>query len=130
MIRMLVAAVQFEVMNIDQHSKGKDKVVPMILMDDGDSEFLEAQRSALIASFQSTAASTSSKNATSKNGATSNNAKTQEELTMALLRELPQLLVSFKSDTSIVKSLTTLPQYFRTYTCYSFHLDIWCSFTF
>ena len=124
MIRMLVAAVQFEVMNIGQHSKGKDKVVPMNLIDDGDSEFLEAQRSALTTSFQSAAASTTAKSATSKNVATSNNAKAQEDLTMALLRELPQLLVSFKSDTSIVKSLTTLPLYFRMSTCFSFFVDI------
>lgn len=36
-----------------------------------------------------------------------------EELTLALLRALPGLLTSFKSETSVLQSLTTLPQYFR-----------------
>jgi hypothetical protein len=112
LIRMLVTAVQFEVMNIGHHSTGKDKVVPMTRLDDDDTEFLDAQRTALIGSFQS--ASMTATN-TSKKAAASNNAKTQEDLTMALLRELPQLLVSFKSETSILQSLTTLPQYFCTF---------------
>lgn len=119
MIRMLVTAVQFEVMNIGSLSTGKDKVAPTTRLDDDDTEFLDAQRTALLGSFQS--ASTTSSTTTTQKGTAAYNMKTQEDLTMALLRELPQLLVSFKSETSILQSLTTLPQYFRTlfigYTC-------------
>lgn len=35
-----------------------------------------------------------------------------EELTIALLRSLPELLLRFKSETPVLASLTTLPQYF------------------
>ena len=112
MIRMLVTAVQFEVMNIGNLSTGQDKVVPMTRLEDDDTEFLDAQRTALVGSFRSTSANI--KVSTTKQGTTANNLKTQEELTMALLRELPQLLVSFKSEASILQSLTSLPQYFCT----------------
>ena len=115
LIRMLVTAVQFEVMNIGYHSTGKDKVATMTRLDDDDTELFDAQRAALMTSFQSapsTAAATTTH--TSKKAAMPNSAKTQEDLTMSLLRGLPQLLVSFKSETSILQSLTTLPQYFCT----------------
>ena len=109
LIRMLVTAVQFEVMNIGHPSTGKDKVVPMTRLDDDDAEFLDAQRTAMIGTFQSGSTTAVT---TSKKGAATQNVKSQEELTMVLLRELPQLLVSFKSETPILQSLTTLPQYF------------------
>ena len=109
LIRMLVTAVQFEVMNIGHPSTGKDKVAPMTRLDDDDSEFLDAQRTAMIGTFQSGSTTAVT---TSKKGAATQNVKSQEELTMVLLRELPQLLVSFKSETPILQSLTTLPQYF------------------
>jgi len=38
-----------------------------------------------------------------------------EELTIALLRAIPGLLDSYKSETSVLQSLTGLPQYFREY---------------
>lgn len=114
LIRMLVTAVQFEAMNIGNRSSGKDKVAPMTHLDDDDIEFLDAQRTALVGSFQQSATATTTTNA-SKKSTTSNNTKTQEEFTMALLRELPQLLVTFKSETSILQSLTFLPQYFCTF---------------
>ena len=112
LIRMLVTAVQFEVMNIGNHLMGRDKVTPMTRLDDDDTELLDAQRTALIGSFMTTSSTFTNK---SKKAALSSNAKTQEDLTMALLRELPQLLISFKSETSILQSLTTLPQYFCTF---------------
>ena len=37
---------------------------------------------------------------------------THEDLTLALLRSLPDLLMRFKSETGVLASLTTLPQYF------------------
>jgi hypothetical protein len=38
-----------------------------------------------------------------------------EELTLALLGALPSLLVSYKSETPVLESLTGLPQYFRKF---------------
>ena len=38
-----------------------------------------------------------------------------EELTIALLRAIPGLLTSYKSETSVLQSLPGLPQYFRKY---------------
>lgn len=46
---------------------------------------------------------------------TSSQSSSHEELTLALLRALPDLLVSFKSESSVLQSLTTLPQYFRKF---------------
>jgi hypothetical protein len=124
---MLVTAVQFEAMNIGNRSSGKDKVAPMTHLDDDDIEFLDAQRTALVGSFQQSATATTTTNA-SKKSTTSNNTKTQEEFTMALLRELPQLLVTFKSETSILQSLTLLPQYFCTFLPDLYHI-ISCTFS-
>ena len=112
MIRMLVTAVQFEVMNIGNVATAKDKVTPMNRLDDDDTELLDAHRSALMGSFHS--ASVANNSSITKKGTSANDVKTHEELTMSILRELPQLLVSFKSETSILQSLTCLPQYFRT----------------
>jgi cohesin complex subunit SA-1/2 len=42
-----------------------------------------------------------------------NSSTSHEELTLALLRALPNLLVSFKSENPVLQSLTTLPRYFR-----------------
>ena len=41
------------------------------------------------------------------------NASSHEELTLALLRSLPDLLLRFKSETAVLEGLTALPQYFR-----------------
>jgi cohesin complex subunit SA-1/2 len=37
----------------------------------------------------------------------------KEEFTLALVKALPDLLVSYKEETSVLQSLTTLPRYFR-----------------
>jgi cohesin complex subunit SA-1/2 len=50
------------------------------------------------------------------------NSSSHEELTLALLRALPDLLISFKSETSVLQSLTTLPQYFRKCELFAFLL--------
>lgn len=47
-----------------------------------------------------------------------------EELTIALLRAIPGLLTSYKSETSVLQSLTGLPQYFCTYLVFRFCLII------
>jgi cohesin complex subunit SA-1/2 len=37
----------------------------------------------------------------------------KEEFTLALVKALPDLLIAYKEETSVLQSLTTLPRYFR-----------------
>ena len=58
------------------------------------------------------------------------NVSTHEELTLALLHALPDLLTSFKSETFVLQHLTSLPQYFCTYKCASCLCSVHlCSYT-
>jgi hypothetical protein len=100
LIQMLVTAVQLEVWN-NPSGQGEDAVT-----EDGD--FIAAHQAAWKESMPSRPRDTKKKSS-------STNAKSQEEMTMALLRELPRLLTSFKTETSILQNLTSLPQYFRKY---------------
>ena len=47
---------------------------------------------------------------------------THEEFTLALLGTLPALLTSYKTETGVLQSLTSLPQYFCKYLCAVFFL--------
>jgi hypothetical protein len=101
------------VMNESGQCKGKGKISSaMTRVDDEDAEFLQAQRTALAAG--STVDTIPTITTLSKKGPSSN-VKSHEELTMSLLRELPQLLLSFKSEASILQHLTTLPRYLCKY---------------
>jgi hypothetical protein len=100
LIRMLVTAVQLEVWS-NPPDKGDDAVVV-------DVEFASAHQALWKQSMPPRPRDTKKKSSSS-------NVKTQEEMTLALLRELPRLLTLFKAETSILQSLTSLPQYFRTF---------------
>lgn len=51
----------------------------------------------------------------SKETAKKNKHGLQEKLTVAMLQALPELLKAFKTDIHLVRSLTALPKFFRTY---------------
>jgi hypothetical protein len=105
MIRMLVTAVQLEVV-ICGGGSVEESTTSSHMYEDMD--FVLARRAAFDGSFQ-----LSGTNLPTKKSMSSNNMKSQEELTLSLLKELPRLLSSFKSETTIQQSLTLLPQYFR-----------------
>ena len=90
---MLVAAVKLEVAEAEAVTDCKEIVDP---------DLVDA-RQAEHESLQTTSNKKPKKNSSSSH----------EELTLALLRALPDLLMSFKSETPVMQSLTTLPQYFR-----------------
>jgi cohesin complex subunit SA-1/2 len=95
LLRMLVTAVTLEV--TDAVTVDETIVDPDLI------DARQAERKSLQAT------STKTKKPTIKSSTS------HEELTLALLRALPDLLVSFKSETSVLQSLTTLPQYFRKF---------------
>lgn len=95
LLRMLVTSVQLEV---------SDSAAVATIVDP---ELTEARR----AENESRQASTKRSKSAKKSSSTSSH----EELTLALLRALPGLLTSFKSETLVLQGLCTLPQYFRTW---------------
>jgi len=94
LLRMFVTAVKMEVSDAEIESEAI--VDPLMI------EALQSNQDALV-----TAQATKTK---TKKQKTKNDS--HEELTLALLRSLPDLLLRFKSETSVLASLTTLPQYF------------------
>lgn len=94
LLRMFVTAVKMEVSDAEIESEA---VVDSLMM-----EAVQSKQDALV-TVQAT--NTKTKKQKKKNDS-------HEELTLALLRSLPDLLLRFKSETSVLASLTTLPQYF------------------
>ena len=97
LLRMLVTAVQLEVTN----AAAEDKTVL-------DPDLADARQAANELSQTTNKLKTGS--------------SSHEALTLALLRALPELLVSFKSELSILRCLTTLPLYFRKSMLWLFEL--------
>ena len=94
LLRMFVTAVKLEVSDAGNESAAN--VDPLLL------EAVQDHQKALI-----TANATNNKTTKQKS---KNNS--HEELTLALLRSLPELLLRFKSETPVLASLVALPQYF------------------
>jgi hypothetical protein len=91
LLRMLASAVEMEV-NADSEFGFAGSVDP---------DMLSARKSAQLGGQQP-----------SKKQKTGSS---QEDLTLALVKALPGLFVSYKEETTVLQSLTTLPRYFRTY---------------
>jgi hypothetical protein len=98
LLQMLVAAVEMEVLS----SPIEDSLLAEIV----DGDLLECHHS----NEQLSGETGKKKNKNKK--AASQSSSARDDLTLALLRSLPDLMESFKTEPAIVRSLTTLPQYF------------------
>ena len=102
LLRMFVTAVRMEV--ADAGNECATNVDPLLW------EAVQDQQAAL---------ATVKPTANVKSNKQKSKSDTHEELTIALLRSLPELLLRFKSETPVLASLTTLPQYFRKFCCFA-----------
>jgi cohesin complex subunit SA-1/2 len=97
LLQMLVAAVEMAVLS--------GPIEDSLLAEIVDGDLLECHHS-----MEVSGETGKKKNKNKK--AASQSSSPRDDLTLALLRSLPDLMESFKTEPAIVRSLTTLPQYF------------------
>ena len=101
LLQMLATAAALEVGSLQAQDTDDDEDEDALL----DPELLKARRLMQPPSHSETSGKKGGKKKKSNN-------LHQESLTIGLLKALPQLLEAFKGDVVILRSLTTLPQYF------------------
>jgi len=97
LLRMFVAAAKMEVSDVVANASAEILDPDLVLA-------MQASQDSLVTTTKAGTKNTKKKQ--------KENLSSHEELTLALLRSLPDLLQRFKSETTVLESLTTLPGYF------------------